>query len=178
MAENRFTRMDENEQRRIFDDWLKQHRGVLFKVVHAYAFNAHDRDDLFQEIVTQVWNSIPRFRGDCGVTTWLYRVALNSSLAWSRRERKHRDRARPLEGVDFALHEPASPRNPRLDWLHEEIARMDHVDRSLTLLLLDGFSYRDMAETLGISENHLGVKLNRIKTRLIGKARETQHHGA
>lgn len=170
--------MEETEQRRLFDSWLNQHRGLLFKVVRAYAFSAHDQDDLFQEIVTQVWNSIPRFRAESSVTTWLYRVALNSALAWTREERKHRGRTETLDGTEPALIEPARRRNSRLDWLHEEIAQMDHVDRSLTLLLLDGFSYRDMAETLGISENNIGVKINRIKARLINKSKETNSHGS
>jgi RNA polymerase sigma-70 factor, ECF subfamily len=168
--------MEETEQRRIFDTWLSQHRGLLFKVVHAYAYSKHDREDLFQEIVTQVWNSIPRFRAEASVTTWLYRVALNSSLAWTRKERKHRGRTQELDGTESAPMEPARAPNSRLDWLHEEIAQMDHIDRSLTLLLLDGFSYRDMAEILGISENNTGVKLNRIKTRLINKSKGTDHH--
>lgn len=170
--------MEETEHRRIFDYWLSQHRGLLLKVVRAYAFSVHDRDDLFQEIVTQVWNSIPLFRAESSVTTWLYRVALNSSLAWTRKERKHWGRTQALDGSELVLTEPAPARNPRLDWLHEEIAQMDHIDRSLTLLLLDGFSYRDMAETLGISENNIGVKLTRIKARLINKSKETHHHGS
>ena len=170
--------MEDTEQRRIFGGWLSQHKGLLFKVVHAYAFTAHDRDDLFQEIVTQVWNSIPRFRAESGVTTWLYRVALNSSLAWTRQQQKHRGRMQTLDGTEPAVTETARVPNPRLDWLYEEIAQMDHVDRSLTLLLLDGFSYRDMAETLGISENNIGVKINRIKTSLINKSKETRHHGS
>ena len=78
--------MEESEQKRIFDDWIGTFKGLLFRVVHAYAFTRHDREDLFQEIATQVWNSIPRFRGDSAATTWLYRVALNSALAWSRKE--------------------------------------------------------------------------------------------
>ena len=68
------------------------------------------------------------------------------------------------------------PTHPRLDWLYEQIVQLDHVDRSLTLLLLDGFSYREMAETLGISESHVGVKLNRIKAQLIIKSQETNDH--
>lgn len=171
MESNLRRSMEETKQQQIFDTWLSQHRGLIFKVVHAYAFSAHDRDDLFQEIVTQVWNSIPRFRAESGVTTWLYRVALNSSLAWTRRERKHRNRTQTLDGTEPALIEPARKRNPRLDWLHEEIAQMDHIDRSVTLLLLDGFSYREMAEVLGISENNIGVKLNRLKARLIEKSK-------
>ena len=170
--------MEETEHRRIFDSWMSQHRGLLFKVVRAYAFNVEDRNDLFQEIVTQVWKSIPLFRAESNVTTWLYRVALNSSLAWTRKERKHWGRTQAFDGTERALSEPAREANPRLDWLHEEIAQMDHIDRSLTLLLLDGFSYRDMAETLGISENNIGVKLNRLKARLINKSKETNHHGS
>jgi RNA polymerase sigma-70 factor (ECF subfamily) len=169
--------MDEAEQKVIFDDWLSRHKGLLYNVVHAYAFAAHDQDDLFQEIVTQVWNSIPRFRAESAITTWLYRVALNSSLAWTRKERKHWGRTQTLDGTEPARTDPARTRNARLDWLHEEIAQMDHVDRSLTLLLLDGCSYRDMAETLGISENNIGVKINRIKARLIDKSKEPYHHG-
>ena len=76
-----------------------------------------------------MWNSIPRFRGDSAVTTWLYRVALNSALAWSRRESKHRDRTEPLERDQHALWQTPRPKDPRLDWLYEQIARLDHVDR-------------------------------------------------
>ena len=169
--------MEEREQRRIFDEWLSRHKGLLFKVVHAYGFTSHDRDDLFQEIATQVWNSIPRFRAESAVTTWLYRVALNSALAWTRKERKHRDRTQRLEGHQLALRETSRAKDRRLDWLYEQIAQLDHVDRSLTLLLLDGYSYREMAETLGISESYVGVKINRIKTYLTNLTREKQHYG-
>ncbi len=166
--------MEQREQELIFDEWLSQHQGVLFKVVHAYAFTPHDRDDLFQEIITQMWNSIPRFRGDAAVTTWLYRVALNSALAWSRRERRHRARTESLEMNESALRETSRTRDPRLAWLYEQIAQLDHVDRSLTLLLLDGFSYREIAVTLGISENYVGVKINRIRSHLKNLTKEEQ----
>ena len=164
--------MEVSEQSRIFDEWLSRHKGLLFKVVHAYGFTSHDRDDLFQEIATQVWNSIPRFRGESAVTTWLYRVALNSALAWSRKERKHRDRMQALEGLELVLRETPRVEDRRLGWLYEQIAQLDHVDRSLTLLLLDDYSYREMAETLGISESYVGVKINRIKTHLKSLTKE------
>lgn len=169
--------MQEREQERVFDTWLSQHKGLLFKVVHAYAGTPHDRDDLFQEIVTQVWNSVPRFRGDAAVTTWLYRVALNTALAWSRKERKHRDRTESLETNELALRETARAQDRRLGWLYEQIARLDHIDRSLTLLLLDGFSYREMAETLGITESYVGVKINRIKAHLKSLTKEEEAYG-
>lgn len=164
--------MEVSEQSRIFDDWLSRHKGLLFKVVNAYAFTSHDREDLFQEIATQAWNSIPRFRAESAVTTWLYRVALNSALAWSRKERRHRDEKRSLTDEEPTLRETSRGKDQRLGWLYEQIGQLDHVDRSLTLLLLDGYSYREMAETLGISESYVGVKINRIKTHLKNLTKE------
>jgi RNA polymerase sigma-70 factor, ECF subfamily len=164
--------MEVSEQSQIFDEWLSRHKGLLFKVVHAYAFTSHDREDLFQEIATQIWNSIPRFRAESAVTTWLYRVALNSALAWSRKERKHRDQSQLLNDDERALRETPRVEDRRLGWLYDQISQFDHVDRSLTLLLLDGYSYREMAETLGISESYVGVKINRIKTHLKNLTKE------
>src|SRR6266513_442238 len=106
--------MEVSEQSRIFDEWLSRHKGLLFKVVHAYAFTSHDREDLFQEIATQIWNSVPRFRGEAAVTTWLYRVALNSALAWSRKERKHRDQSQLLSDGERALRETPRVEDRRL----------------------------------------------------------------
>ncbi|MEJ0038036.1 MAG: sigma-70 family RNA polymerase sigma factor [Gammaproteobacteria bacterium] len=154
------------DQQKTFDEWMRAHKGLLFKVVRSYAFTPHDREDLFQEIATQVWRSIPSFRQESAVTTWLYRVALNCALAWSRDRKKHPE-ATDLEAMEITLQESPEAKNPRLEWLYEQIAKLNEVDRSLTLLLLDGFSYRDIAETLGLSESNVGVKLNRIKARLM-----------
>jgi hypothetical protein len=72
--------MHDTERDRIFGDWLASHRGILFKVVHAYAFEHADRQDLFQEIAIQLWRSVERFRGESSVPTWIYRVALNTAI--------------------------------------------------------------------------------------------------
>jgi len=164
--------MREREQKRIFDEWLSGHKRLFFKVVRAYAFTPHDQDDLFQEIATQVWRSIPNFQGDSAVTTWIYRVALYSAIAWKRNEKKHRTGRQTFEGVEPTLMEVSHASNPRLDWLYEQIAQLDEIDRSLTLLMLDGFSYREMAATLGITESNVGVKINRIKTYLTKISKE------
>ncbi len=155
--------MDATEQEKLFDRWLAAHKGLLFKVVRAYAVTPQDQEDLFQEIAIQVWNSIPNFRQDSAETTWIYRVALYSALAWSRKEKKHSDKKQSLNGMEQTLLAESGVRDNRLEWLYQQIRRLDEVDRSLTLLLLDGFSYREMAATLGISESNVGVKINRIK---------------
>ena len=81
--------MTEKEQKQIFEEWLNQHKALIFKIVRAYAFNATDQDDLLQEIIIQVWHSIPTFRKESTVTTWLYRVSLNNAIKWTKKERKH-----------------------------------------------------------------------------------------
>jgi RNA polymerase sigma-70 factor (ECF subfamily) len=169
--------MRENKRKQIFEDWLAQHRGLLFKVVRAYATEPADRDDLFQEIALQVWKSIPNFRSASRVTTWLYRVALQTAWAWTRRERQQRDREAAFVADRAVLRPAEEPPDPRLDWLYAEIHRLDTVDRSLCLLLLDGFSYREMAELLGISVTHVGVKIHRLKQHLITRAQKCGVHG-
>jgi RNA polymerase sigma-70 factor (ECF subfamily) len=162
--------MQKGEQQRVFDGWLSNHQGLFFKVVRAYAFTPQDQEDLFQEIATQVWRSIPGFRGNAAVTTWIYRVALNAAIAWTQKERKHRAGKQGLDGVEPAFLHASPAVDPRVEWLYEQIRQLNEVDRSLTLLLLDGFSYKEMAAMLGITENYVGVKINRIKAHLTGKS--------
>jgi RNA polymerase sigma-70 factor (ECF subfamily) len=169
--------MSRAEQQQVFDEWLARHRGLLFKVVRAHAFTPQDRDDLFQEIAAQVWKSIPGFRAESAVTTWLYRVALHCAMAWARKEKRHRTGRQVLDEQKPALLETTGGKDRRLDWLYDQIAQLDEIDRALTLLLLDGFSYQEMAATLGLSQSHVGVKIHRIKNHLAERSREQNHHG-
>ena len=169
--------MKPTEQQRIFEEWLAQHKGLLFKVVRAYAFNSHDQDDLFQEMTTQVWNSVPRYRGDSAVSTWIYRVAFYSAIGWSKKEKRHRDKHQAIQREDRLLSQRINSENPQLEWLYEQIAQLDEIDRSLTLLMLDGFSYREIGKTMGLSQNYGGVKLNRIKKRLTEHSKKKDKHG-
>ncbi|MCW3089986.1 MAG: polymerase subunit sigma-70 [Ferruginibacter sp.] len=168
--------MTEKQQQQIFENWIDQHKALLFKVVRAYAFTAMDQDDLFQEITIQVWNSIPGFREESSVTTWLYRISLNTAIKWVKKERKHYQ-AEAIDDVQHVLQERKVQVDERLVWLYEEIYQLDEIDRSITLLLLDNFSYKEMAGILGITESNVGVKINRIKKYLISKSKKYDHHG-
>src|SRR5262249_600559 len=136
-----------------------------------------DQDDLFQEITLQIWRSIPAFRGESSVTTWLYRISLNTAIKWTRKESKHSNLTE-LDKVPVLEQQPDIPTDERLTWLYEEIYKLDKIDRSLALLLLDGFSYKEMAAILGITETNVGVKINRIKKRLIVKSKKGGYYGA
>jgi RNA polymerase sigma-70 factor (ECF subfamily) len=153
----------ESEQHHIFKDWLHKHKNLLFKIVRAYATTPMDQEDLFQEISIQVWRSIPAFRHESAVTTWLYRIALNRSIRWVSQEKKHRNA--DFETIPDILSPPIIV-DDRLNWLYKAIHQLNKIDRSIILLLLDGFSYKEMAAILGITESHVGVKINRIKKQL------------
>ena len=169
--------MTEKKQLRIFETWLDDYKALFFKVIRAYAFSETDRDDLFQEMAIQVWRSIPNFRQDAAVTTWIYRVALNTAIKWNRDEQKHREGRQSFENMEQLLQENKKQRGERLDWLYGEIVKLDKIDRSISLLMLDGFSYKEMSKILGITESNVGVKIHRIKKYLIEKSEEYDHHG-
>ena len=164
--------MIDSERDRIFNEWLAGHKGILFKVVHAYAFEHADRQDLFQEITIQVWRSVDAFRGESSVPTWMYRVALNTAIAWTRKEVRHRQGKESLEVEGLLTTTSSEGRDPRVEWLYHQIARLKDVDRSVALLLLDGFSYKEIAAIVGLTESNVGVKINRIKSALAGKSVE------
>lgn len=167
--------MDERTQKKIFDDWLNQHKGILFKIIRAYAFNSYDQDDLFQEISLQVWKSIPEFRGESKPSTWIYRVALYTATVYARKEKTHPP-TQPLTDVEHSLTATNHPRDERSEWLYQQIGQLEPIDRSVCLLLLDGFSYKEMAEMLGISESNVGVKVYRIKKYLLERSKEVMPH--
>jgi RNA polymerase sigma-70 factor, ECF subfamily len=168
--------MTEVEQKHILEEWLNLHRGLIIKIVRAYASNLMDQDDLFQEVIIQVWRSIPSFRQESAVTTWLYRIALNTAIKWTERERK-RHKLEETDNVERFLKENEIQTDSRLAWLYEEINKLDEIDRSVALLLLDDFSYKEIAGILGITESNVGVKINRIKKYLTTKSKKQDDHG-
>ena len=166
--------MTEKEQLDILEEWLKLHKGLIFKVVRAYS--VADHDDLFQEIIIQVWHSIPVFQRKASVTTWLYRIALNTAIKWTKKEKKYSS-SESIDNVQHLLKENRTQTDERLSWLYKEIYKLDEIDRSVFLLLLEGFSYKEMSAILGISESNVGVKINRIKKQLITKSKNYDIHG-
>jgi RNA polymerase sigma-70 factor (ECF subfamily) len=165
-----------SERNRVFESWIDAHKAILFKVARVYGATHSDREDLFQEIALQVWHSVEAYRGDCAATTWIYRVALNTALAWRRKERRHREGRQDIEDATGLLVAP-SGRDPRLDWIYQRITELDEANRALALLMLDGFSYLDMSQILGLSESNVGVKINRIKAALAVQLAKEGHDG-
>jgi len=149
-----------------FKHWLGEHQGLIFKVVRAYAATADDQDDLFQEILLQLWFSIPNFQGKAKVSTWIYRVAMNTALVWNRGEKKRRRHSAPMTEFTPQQSNCSEQSEEVIGRLYKAIRELSKVDASVVLMHLDGLAYSEMAEILGVSESNVGVKLNRAKKQL------------
>jgi RNA polymerase sigma factor (sigma-70 family) len=162
-----------NEQQQRFMEWTRDHGAIVHHVVNGFAAG-DDRNDLLQEVLLAVWKSIPAFRGQAKPTSYLYRVCHNAALLWTRTEKNYRrrvDQFSALASNDSSPHSDALTEE-RLAKLYSSIRQLKPLDRSLILMSLDGVSYREMAEVLGLSESNVGVKINRIKNQLAQTMKE------
>jgi RNA polymerase sigma-70 factor (ECF subfamily) len=164
----------------LFESWLIEHKGVVLKVARAYTLTTEDCQDLAQEILLQVWRSLPQFQGRASASTWFYRVALNTALDWHRKEHRRQERQQPIlaiEDLSVAGLDSSQQLVQRevIERLYAAIRQLPKTDGALILLYLDDQSYRQMAEVLGISESNVGVKLNRAK-KALGELMKDESH--
>ena len=164
----------------LFKGWLTEYGVAVLKVARAYTLTTEDCQDLVQEILLQVWRSLPQFQGRASASTWAYRVALNTALDWHRKERRRQARQRPileLGDVPIAALDGPQQADQReiVERLYAAIRQLPRIDAALVLLYLDDLSYRQIAEVLGISESNVGVKLNRAKKALGDLMNERSH---
>lgn len=158
-------RIEEVEQG--FLELLSQHQNLINKVIRIYAFDAEDRRDLFQEIVYQLWRSYGSFRAESKVSTWWYRIALNTAITSLRSYKKRPKHTELNDEIIASLrsHESAD-KSAQLWQLYSAIKSLGEVDRAVVMLYLEDLSYKEIADILGLTEDNVGVKLNRIKTKL------------
>lgn len=162
-----------------FLDALERHQGILHRVSGLYADGIDARRDLFQEMVYQLWRAWPRFRGEAAVTTWMYRVVLNTAFTRLRRGRGGPEMV-SLDGAEPALERAAATatataassnldsaaERDRSASLQVAIRALAPADRAVVMLHLEDLSHREIGDVLGISEGNVAVKLHRIRGRL------------
>jgi RNA polymerase sigma-70 factor (ECF subfamily) len=166
----------------VFKSWLIEHGGTVLKVARAYTRTAEDCQDLAQEILLQVWRSLPQFQSRASASTWIYRVALNTALGWRRKEIRRRARQQPVlevEDLSGAASDSAQQivQREAVEQLYDAIRQLPKTDAALVLLYLDDLSYRQIAEVLGISESNVAVKLNRAK-KVLSELMKKESHGS
>lgn len=152
---------------------IRENDARLRRICRVYERDPDARKDLHQEIMFQLWRSLPSFTGASSIGTWVYRVALNTALAHARRRSSRSEETLPEEHLQAeALAASLGTADDVLDLdeqserLRSAIERLDGIDRMLVTMQLDGRSYREMAEVLGITESNIGVKLHRIRKAL------------
>ena len=154
-----------NDKEHEFELLVRQHKRTIYTVCYMFSTNKDEIDDLFQEILIRLWNGFDRFEGRSSAKTWIYRVALNTAINQDRKERR-RPQTVPLT-VDIDPYEADNPQTQQIRVLYDRISRLDLIDRSLILLWLEGISYDEIGAIIGISPNNVGVRLTRIKEKLV-----------
>jgi RNA polymerase sigma-70 factor (ECF subfamily) len=144
--------------------FIKEHQGIIHKVCRLYRENKEDREDLFQEIIFQLWKSLSNFKGDAKISTWMYRIALNTAIAAFCKRKP---------AIEFAPVLPDLPEEPQNEELHlrqerlfTALKKLNDSEKAIITLYLEGMNYHQIAEITGINENYVGVKLNRIKHKI------------
>ncbi len=153
-------------------DLINGNRPRILKVCRVYAWNAADRDDLYQEILFQIWRALPGLKQDAHANTWLYRIAINTSISTVRRREARGGPAVPLDHEQLTHHiESRQTRDDgaeeKLARLYDAIAQLNEVEKALVTLFLEDLSYEEMAEVLGLSASNVGVMLHRAKKKLL-----------
>ncbi|WPP48560.1 RNA polymerase sigma factor [Catalinimonas niigatensis] len=147
-----------------FTHIVGQHQGIIHKVCRIYRDTPEDQQDLFQEILYQLWKAWPSFRGEAQVSTWMYKIALSTAIARYRKKKNPEQTFTVRE--DMHPYEKQENIHPEKERLYRAISQLNDADKALITLYLDDYSYEEMAEIVGISVNYVGVKLNRIKEKL------------
>ena len=145
---------------------MDEHKGIVYKICRSYCRNRTDRDDLAQEIITQLWRSFETYDDRYKFSTWLYRVALNVAISFYRREsRRNRTVLVGNEKLLEAAEDPAGETD-ELHAIYDLADGLSPLNRALVLLYFDGNSYREIADVLGITESNVATKLSRLKQTL------------
>ena len=128
--------------------------------------NADDQQDLFQEIVCQLWKSYESFRNESQFSTWMYRVAVNTAIVFLKKEKRKVDKYQiPSENVKEEEND-SQIKESQLDHFYKAVQKLEKIDKAIIFYQLEGFSHKEIGENLGISEGNARVKLNRAKEKL------------
>lgn len=145
---------------------IKQHEGVIFKITTMYTDNRDDQKDLYQDVVFQLWKSYDSFRAESKISTWMYRIALNTALTRLKKS-KRMGNAVSIDRVILQETENYDPEfEEKLRILYAHIKQLNVIEKGLMLLLLEGKKYEEIAEITGLSPTNVGTKISRIKQKL------------
>lgn len=154
---------EENDMEREFSQLVRAHKSTIYTVCYMFSKDADEVNDLFQEILVNLWRGFDKFEGRSDIRTWFYRVSLNTCISIDRK--KKRNKAIPLS-MDINLYEDNDADTRQVKMLYDRISRLAPFDRAIVLLWLEGFAYDEIGQIVGISAKNVSVKLVRIREQL------------
>jgi RNA polymerase sigma-70 factor, ECF subfamily len=147
-----------------FLELVEENKKLIFKISHMYCDNVIDKKDLFQEIIANLWKAYPNFKGNSKISTWIYRISINTAISWIR------DYIKNNNHIEYTNVIPQMQDDSAIDDLQEQlynaIGTLDKLDKALILLQLDGYSYDEISEIIGLTKTNVATKINRIKMKL------------
>jgi len=154
------------EKEQEFLNRIETHKGILYKVSKMYMDNADDQQDLFQEIIYQLWKSYDSFRNESQFSTWMYRVAINTSIVFLKKEKRKIDKYEiPSDNIKEEEGD-SHIQESQLNHFYKAVQKLEKIEKAIIFYQLEGFSHREIGANLGISEGNARVKLNRAKEKL------------
>ena len=150
-----------------FVELLEKNQRIVHKICRLYTNDDEAHNDLFQEITIQLWKAYPKFRGDSKFSTWMYRVALNTAITLYRKS-KRSIKTQDFETISFKItsEEFDDTEEKQLALMYSAVKELNDIDKALVFLYLEDKNYREISETLGITEVNARVKMNRIRGKL------------
>lgn len=147
-----------------FLELVEENKKLIYKVSHLYCDNQIDKVDLFQEIIVNLWKGFPSFKGTSKVSTWVYRVSINTAISW------YKDFVKSKNHIEYTDVIPKFQDKSADDELFEQlycaIGNLGKLDKAIILLQLDGYSYDEIAEMIGLTKTNVATKISRIKLKL------------
>jgi RNA polymerase sigma-70 factor, ECF subfamily len=159
--------MTDKNQKDQFLDILEKNIGIILKISRAYSKTLHDKEDLINDITLELWKSFGQFRGDSKISTWIYRIALNTSMNFKRKREKDKlfflDDLKQIDNASWLTEQPDSSHS---EILFQCIDELDQLNKAIILLYLDGNSHDEISDITGISKTNVGTRIGRIKEQI------------
>ncbi len=158
------------EQETIFLSALENNQEKLFRICSIYSKDDEDAKDLFQEVLVHIWRSMSTFKANSSIGTWMFKVALNVCLRFKSKHTKNQKRFIRLDSItiaNFGSVENSEVENEKLNSLRKCVKELNEADKAIVALYLEGIAYKEISSILGLTENHIAVKVKRIKSKLL-----------
>jgi RNA polymerase sigma factor (sigma-70 family) len=147
---------------------LESNKNRIFRICRSHCSETEEAKDLFQDVVFHLWKSLPSFKQESNINTWVYRITLNVCIRSKQRSLKKERQQVRLESIHYEnIAEPVVyPLQEKLQKLHQCISKLGETDKSIIILHLEELSYKEIAQITGLTENHIAVKIKRIREKL------------